>query len=1195
LIFITTHDHDMAKAGEASILAVADVSKFAAQLQKDLNSAIAGIKLNADNLGKQISQGVKMGVDQANIELRRLGDQSGQITNIITNNSNRAGQNMAAAFSQAGAQMSSVGEQMSMFVSLPLAAAGTITAKAAGNFEQMMNRVKAATEATGPVFEQLRQQAIDLGATTAFSATEAAGAMQILATAGFDTTQIMDAVPAVLNMAAAGAVDLATAAEIGSDILNGFGFQAKDLTQVNDVLARTFMATATSLVDLGNSFKYVGPIAKGAGLSFEETSAAIGLMGNAGIKGEMAGTALRGALSRLMSPTKDVTEVLSKLGISLSDSSGNMLPLVEIMKRLEDSGATTADMMKLFGQEAGSGMMAMLSQGSGALANLTSQLRSSGGTADKVAKTQMQGLNAKLDELSGAVETLMIAIGDAGLLGVLTRSAARTAELIASLSQASPVILNIVAVVGTVLAAAGPLLLVVGKMVEAIGFLIPWFKKLGTALKAFGTSAIAFFATPAGWVVLAIAAIVAAMVIAYKYSDKFRAFAQRAFEAVGNAGRWLWTSALQPAFASIVNGIQRLWKSAGQLWSVVGPVFARLGQVIRGAWVGSVWPMLQDWAAGFVVAGGKIRTFWTAYVAPAIGAIVGWFRKLSDAVRVWWTGNGDAVFSAARGVMGQVGSMISTIWSGVMAVFRAVGTVVGWVFTNVVIPVVKAVIAVIKLLVNVIIAMKPVWTVIGAIIVTAVGVIIAIVRVLWAAFVLAFNAIAAVVQWLWNSVVKPVFSFLGVVIQAAAAVISWLWSTVISPVVMFIANALGVLGSVLMWLWTSVVVPVWNAIGSVISFVWNSIIMPVFNALKIAVGAVVAVFQWLWSTFGPVIMAIGNLLWTVWSGIISIVFSLLKLAFYAVVGVVKIFWSVIQAVFTAVAGIFMAVWSGVIQPLLSMIGSLFTWLWGVIQPILAAVGSAFSSLWSSAISPLVTAIGSGLTWLWGQIVSIFNAVVGVIRSAIGQIVAAAGGVAAFVNSISAHFQSVVNAVRDKINAAIGFVRGLPGQITSAIGSLGSLLYNAGQNVINGLINGISSRIGDLRSKISDAAATIRNALPFSPAKEGPLSGRGDPTIAGGKIVSMVASGMLLNISELKTAAYDLAAASRFSLLPDNDMYVESIRQPMMQNQGATTMLAEKVGPRFEINVQALDSKTAATVVIDAIREYERRNGKGWRS
>lgn len=1210
----------MAKTGEASILAVADVSKFAAQLQKDLNTAIAGIKLNADNLGRQISDGVRGGVDQANTEMRRLGDQSAQLTNIITNNSSRAATNMAASFRRAGAEMSNVGEQMSMFVSLPLAAAGGLTVRAAGNFEQMMYRVQAATEATGPVFDQLRRQAIDLGATTSYSATEAASGMQILATAGFNAAQIMDALPNVLNMAAAGAVDLATAADISSNILNGFGFQAKDLGRVNDVLARTFMSTATNLTDLGNSFKYVGPIAKSAGLSFEEVSAAIGLMGNAGIKGEMAGTALRGAMARLMSPTKEVQSTLTKLGVTVTDSAGRLLPLVDTMRRLETSGATTADMMKIFGQEAGPGMMALLSQGSTALAGLTTQLQNSGGTADKVAKTQLQGLNASLEGLSGAVESLMIAIGYAGLLDALTRAAKKATELVGALAKLSPTLLNIVAVMGAVLAATGPVLLVVGKITEAIGFLMPYIKKFGGAFKSFGSAAMAFFVTPAGWVVLAIAALVAALVVAYKYSASFRTIMQRTFKAVGDAGKRLWTTMLRPAFAALVVGFRALGREMQRLWTAAVPVFVALGRIIAGAWNGQIWPMLQSWGKGFTSAGGRISAFWTSSVSPAISAIIRWFQLLGSAVGAWWSQHGAGVFATARGVMAQVGGMISTIWSGVIAVFRAVGAVVGWAFTNIIVPAVKAVVGIIKLLINVVVALKPVWIVLGAIVVAAIVVIVAAVKVLWAAFVWTFNAVAAIVRWLWGSVITPVFALIGAVIKAVAVVIQWLWTSVVSPIVMFIASAVAVLGTVLIWL-KGAVVTAWNAIGAAIGFVWSSIIMPVVNFLVAAFRMVAGVVATLWGVFGPIWMAIGNLVMTVWSGVFSVVFDLLKLGFTAVWGVIQLWWagvrsifSMLSAVVSSIASTFMVglsaigaafswLWSAVISPFISAAIAGFTKFWAFVQPVLSAFGAMFTWLWSSAISPTFTAISAALTWLWSNIVMIFNAVVAFVRAAISQIVAAAGGIAAFVNSIAGYFQAAVNAIRDKLGAAISFVRGLPGQIISAVGNLGSLLYEAGQNVISGLINGLSSRIGALRAKIHEAASAIRDALPFSPAREGPLSGSGDPTISGGKIITRLTTGLEMQTPEVRRTMDTLGSMISQGLLAGRigadgaALMVSPLATPPMVTAPVGTAVPGGAGVTntYSITVNTLDPRSAATAVVDAVKAYEQRNGKGWRA
>src|SRR5690606_17316874 len=300
------------------------------------------------------------------------------------------------------------------------AAVGLASIKTAGDFEASMNRVKAVTGATGKDFDALVEQAKQLGKTTQFSASEAADAMGFLAMAGFKVDEIMTALPGVLNLAAAGQLDLAEAADIASNILSGYGLEVAEINRLNDVLAKTFTSANVDMRMLGESFKYVGPVASSAGIQFEEAAAAIGLLGNAGIQGSEAGTALRGAIARLLQPTAEVSDTLKRLGVSVVDSKGELRPLAESIRQLEKSGAKTADMMTIFGLEAGPAMQALGSQGSGALGQLTKDLENSGGTAQRIADTQMEGLNGSLKELQSAFEGLMLAIADTGLLAGAT-------------------------------------------------------------------------------------------------------------------------------------------------------------------------------------------------------------------------------------------------------------------------------------------------------------------------------------------------------------------------------------------------------------------------------------------------------------------------------------------------------------------------------------------------------------------------------------------------------------------------------------------------------------------------------------------------------------------------------------------------------------------------------------------------------
>jgi len=191
------------------------------------------------------------------------------------------------------------------------AAVGAGVVKAAAEFEQSMARVRALTGATGSDFESLQAQALTLGRTTVFSARQAADAMGYFALAGFDTNKILTAMPATLNLAAAGQMDVAQAADIAAKVMAGMGIEAEGLGHAVDVLAKAFTSSNTDLVQLGTAFKYVGPVAKSAGVSMEEITATLMAVSNAGIQAGMAGTTLRGVLARLAGQPAELKKIQS--------------------------------------------------------------------------------------------------------------------------------------------------------------------------------------------------------------------------------------------------------------------------------------------------------------------------------------------------------------------------------------------------------------------------------------------------------------------------------------------------------------------------------------------------------------------------------------------------------------------------------------------------------------------------------------------------------------------------------------------------------------------------------------------------------------------------------------------------------------------------------------------------------------------
>lgn len=284
------------------------------------------------------------------------------------------------------------------------------------DFEAQMSRVKAISGATGEEFVKLKEQAKQLGADTAFSATEAAEGMENLASAGFSTSEIIAAMPGMLGLAASSGEDLASSADIAASTLRGFGLEASSAGHVADVLAKNAAATNAAVADTGEAMKYVAPVAKSMGIEFEETAAAIGIMADAGIKGSQAGTTLRGALSRIAKPTKAMQETMDSLGLSFYDSNGKMKSLADITEMLETKMSGLTDEQKnqalvtLFGQESLSGMMALMDRGSGEVRKLTDEYKNCDGSAKDMAKTMQDNLSGAVEEFGGSVESLGIEI-----------------------------------------------------------------------------------------------------------------------------------------------------------------------------------------------------------------------------------------------------------------------------------------------------------------------------------------------------------------------------------------------------------------------------------------------------------------------------------------------------------------------------------------------------------------------------------------------------------------------------------------------------------------------------------------------------------------------------------------------------------------------------------------------------------------
>lgn len=281
-------------------------------------------------------------------------------------------------------------------------------------FESSMARVKAITMATDKEFKALEGTALKLGSSTTFTSSEVAQGMQYLSMAGLKTNQTIKAMPGVLNLASAGAVDLATTSDIASNVLSGFRLKAEKMTMVSDVMAKAITTAHIDVVSLGETMKYAATPAESLGDSIQTVTALTAKLGDIGIKGSEAGTALRSMYLRMASPPKEAQKIVKKLGLTLKDSKGNFVGMSRVLQQLHKKtkgmgNTVKADYMKkLFGTEAVSAAIALTDKADGTLKKYTKTLENSAGTAQKIADIQNNTTAGALKRLSSAVEGIAI-------------------------------------------------------------------------------------------------------------------------------------------------------------------------------------------------------------------------------------------------------------------------------------------------------------------------------------------------------------------------------------------------------------------------------------------------------------------------------------------------------------------------------------------------------------------------------------------------------------------------------------------------------------------------------------------------------------------------------------------------------------------------------------------------------------------
>ncbi|WP_272515525.1 MULTISPECIES: phage tail tape measure protein [unclassified Providencia] len=551
---------DRAKAAAAKLKA--ETGTLSASLQRQ-REALKGSGIST----RQLSQAqIKLNSDIASTsrrlqqqeqQLKRVANQEKRMSAAKNSYQNAMGVRNKMAGSGAGMLASGVG----------LGYAAKKVLVPGYDFEIGMSKVQALTrlDKNSDDYKMLREQARDLGATTAFTANEVAQGQAFYAMAGFKPEQIKNAMSGTLSMSLAGDIDLATTADIGSNILTGFKLNSNEMNRVSDALVATFTRSNTNLTMLGDTMKYVAPVASGLGVDLETAAVAAGKLGDAGIQGSMAGTGLRSILGRLAEPPKMAGEALDKLKIKTRDAKGNLRQFTDILAELDKKTKKmgTAERAGLFkhiaGEEAFSALSVLVDQaGSGQLQAMIAEIKAAKGEAEKVAKTMTDNLDGDLKNLTSAYEDVGIQIfgGADSPLRDITK---RVTDLIAKFGQwakKNPELVKQITMItlglGAVLAVGGGITLMIAALIGPLamaklslsvlgikgsGFLsllIKPIKLIGTAFMMLGR---ALLANP---IILIITAIAGAAYLIYKYWDDIVPYAKKLWYRVAEIFSQFW-------------------------------------------------------------------------------------------------------------------------------------------------------------------------------------------------------------------------------------------------------------------------------------------------------------------------------------------------------------------------------------------------------------------------------------------------------------------------------------------------------------------------------------------------------------------------------------------------------------------------------------------------------------------------------
>ena len=543
------------------------------------------------------------------------------------------------------------------------------------DFESSMSKVKAISGATGEDFNKLTNLAKELGSTTSKSASEASEGMQYLAMAGWDTQQIMSGLPAILNLSVASGSQLAVVSDIVSDAMTGFGMSAEQAGHFTDVLAYASSSANVSVETLGESFKYVAPLAGTTNQSFEMLTTAISKMGDAGIKGSEAGTALRAILNRMASGNTECAKAFEKLGVEIYGVDGKMKDISVIIDEVTraTNGMSDADKnaiySKIAGTEALSAFNVLLDVGGEGLRQYSNELVNADGSAQAMADTMQDNLNGSLTALSSKLEGIKIAIYDK-LKEPLKNAVDGVIEAIdwvCSLGDTFERNKGTIIAFGT---AFGILLTGITAFTVYLksGAIISAFTGLGSTIMTVTKTMLAlntaFLTCPVTWIAMGIAGLVAVGVLLWKNWDTIKA---KCIEVWGAIKDWIldtWSS---------------ITAKCSEIWGSVKDFFSNLWEGIKNVAI-AVWTAIKDFFVSiwegivgiFQAVWERIGGIVTTYVTIVYAIVKGVFDALMIVVAVVWTAISTVIMTVWEVIKTVVSTAVNIVKTVIMTVFEAI-------------------------------------------------------------------------------------------------------------------------------------------------------------------------------------------------------------------------------------------------------------------------------------------------------------------------------------------------------------------------------------------------------------------------------------------------------------------------------------------------------------------------------------------